>query len=146
MLFQWQSYGERHSLNSMRTYRRPTLVYMQHAIFFRSVGFCNTGISPRFICYKVPVPTIRWEQAYNCSQYRPIGLLRRFYQTWAYMYPPPCQTRQNSPVRVCHVCLGSVNWIHDNSRLSPTEKMWSLNTFIAIDHVVHTATPDRTVK
>jgi len=44
---------------------------------------------------------------------------------------------------LCRVCLGGVNWILDNSRLSPTENMKS-------EHVnsncpFHTGTPDTTV-
>ena len=33
---------------------------------------------------------------------------------------------------LCRVCFGGLNWIPDNTRLSPTEKSWSINMIRAI--------------
>ena len=43
-------------------------------------------------------------------------------------------------VTLCRVGFGSVNWIHDNSRLSPTENSERVNSTCSI----HTASPDTT--
>jgi len=43
-------------------------------------------------------------------------------------------------VTLCRVGFGSVNWIHDNSRLSPTENLERVNSNCSI----HTALPDTT--
>jgi len=72
------------------------------------------------------------------------GLLRHClsvvqYQSTA-LFSPPGQTGQNCPV--CRVCLGGVNWIPDNSRLSPAENLKSERA--NSNGRSHVGTPDTT--
>ena len=51
----------------------------------------------------------------------------------------PDPAKQSCP---CRVCLDDVNWILDNSRLSPTENLKSEH--VSSNCPIHTATPDTT--
>jgi len=108
-LFPVQFYQQVHQVHRTSHVHVHNYVMTTTDWFFQSrnsgLGICNTGISPR------------WEQAYNCSQYRP----RPTASILPDLGPPLGQTPQKQSC-LCRVCLSSVNWILDNSRLSPTEK------------------------
>jgi len=45
---------------------------------------------------------------------------------------------------LCRVRFGSVNWIPDNSRLSPTENLYLKSEHVQSNCPIHTAAPDTT--
>ena len=69
--------------------------------------------------------TGNWVGAPYCDQRvcMPVGLLKLIYSATPVTAKLSC---------LCRARFGGVNWIPDNSRLSLWQKIWSLNTLIAI--------------